>query len=68
MQERVTEAASKLLKSGDYLWLPDSSEVCDNYVGLRLVILIFRASIGTLYHRFLMTRAEISTTATVRKC
>ncbi|KAG0708309.1 hypothetical protein DFH29DRAFT_870869 [Suillus ampliporus] len=27
VQKHVTEAASKLIKSGDYLWLPDSSEV-----------------------------------------
>ena len=29
MQRRVADAASKLIKSGDYLRLPDSSEVSD---------------------------------------
>jgi hypothetical protein len=38
VQEHVTEAASKLLKSGDYLQLPDSSEVSDDYMELYLII------------------------------
>lgn len=64
VQKHVTDAASKLIKSGDYLRLPDSSEVSDDCVGRHLIDLFSRASTRTLYHRFSKTDVKTFTTAT----
>lgn len=53
VQKRVTEAASKLIKSGDYLRLPDSSEVGDDCGAATYCIDFFRAGTRTSYRRFL---------------
>jgi hypothetical protein len=47
VQKRVTEAASKLIKSGDYLRLPDSSEVGDD-CGAATIVLIFLGQVHEL--------------------
>lgn len=68
VQWHVVKAASKLIKSGDYLRLPDSSSV-SNIVG-RCILLkhfSFRASTRISFRKFSRTHVSTSTTVTAKR-
>jgi hypothetical protein len=68
LQWHVVKVASKLIKSGDYLRLPDSSLV-SNIVGWCILLkhFSFRASTRISFHTFSRTHVLTSTTVTAKR-
>jgi hypothetical protein len=63
----VADAASKLIKSGDYLRFPDSSEVSDCVLAASCSIDFFRASTRISSRKFSRMRALIFFMAIAKK-